>query len=453
MLGRGVAALTAEDPASALTGVLYPVAAADLAAANLESPLTTRPHDPAHGPYALEAAPSSAHLLAAAGFDVLGVANNHAGDAGPGTVGDTLAALAAEDLTAVGGGPTCATAYAPVVVDVRGLRVAFLAFDATGLGPRCSATRAGVARWDDALARRAVVRARSAADVVVVGLHGGVEYERATDPELLRLATTLARWDVDVVWGHGPHVVQPVLRMDPDRDGRATVVATSLGNLVFDQRLPGTRTGALLEVLVRQQGVLAWRVADTRISSGRATFEAWRTPTGEVLGRPDGWWSLAATPSLAEPSRPGAAVLADLRGDAVDAAVGDVDGDGRPEVVVAFRRPYRPTALSQSLPDERFADGAGRSAHLGVYRIDGLQPLWVAGALVRPVAQVAVCDGWLAVAYSTLDDPEPVALGAWRWVGFGFQPLPDLPGPGRVGCADVDGDGALDPVVLGRSLT
>ncbi len=453
MLGRGVAAITAADPGSALAGVLYPVADADLAAANLESPLTTRPHDPARGPYALEAAPGVARLLAGAGFDVLGIANNHAGDAGPATVRDTLGALTAEGLTAVGGGRTCAAAYAPVVVGARGLRVAFLAFDVTGLGPPCSTTGAGVARWDDVLARTAVVQARSAADVVVVGLHGGVEYERATDPELLRLATALAGWGVDVVCGHGPHVVQPVLTLDPDGDGRVTVVATSLGNLLFDQRLEATRRGALLEVLAQRRGVLGWRVGDTSITSGRAAFEAWRPPTGDAIGRPDGWWSLVVAPSPEPSARPPAAVLARLHGDALDAAVGDVTGDGNPDVVVAFRRPFTATAFSGEVPGRALADRAGRSAHVGVYRLDGRQPLWAAGALARPVAQVAACDGWLAVTYSALEDAEPVALGAWRWVGFGFRPLTDLPGAGRVGCADVDGDGALDPVVLGRTPT
>ncbi|MFZ0159218.1 MAG: CapA family protein, partial [Kineosporiaceae bacterium] len=54
MLGRGVASRTAADPSSALAGVRDQVRAADLAVANLESPLTTRPHSPSAGPYALE---------------------------------------------------------------------------------------------------------------------------------------------------------------------------------------------------------------------------------------------------------------------------------------------------------------------------------------------------------------------------------------------------------------
>jgi hypothetical protein len=102
-------------------------------------------------------------------------------------------------------------------------------------------------------------------------------------------------------------------------------------------------------------------------------------------------------------------------------------------------------------PSEGLTDALGRTAHVGLYRPGDLRPRWVAGTLLRPVAAVAACDGALAVAYSTLDDAAIVGAGAWRWGGFGFVPMPDLSGAGVPACADVDGDGALDPLVLGRS--
>ena len=83
MLGRGVAPVAAADPHALFAGVRDEISAADLAVANLESPLTLRRHLPAFGPNALEARPASAALLRGAGFDALAIANNHAGDAGP----------------------------------------------------------------------------------------------------------------------------------------------------------------------------------------------------------------------------------------------------------------------------------------------------------------------------------------------------------------------------------
>jgi poly-gamma-glutamate capsule biosynthesis protein CapA/YwtB (metallophosphatase superfamily) len=439
MLGRGVAKIAAADPDGLFAGIRFEVASADLAVANLESPLTSRPHDPAFGPNALEAPPASARLLAAAGFDALGIANNHAGDAGPRTVADTLRALEATGIAAVGAGPSAT----PRFVEVRGLRVALLAFDATGQGPP------GVARWNEALARDAVTRARASADVVAVGLHGGAEYVPIADPYVLRLGRLLASWGADVVWGTGPHVVQPIHVIDPDRDGRPTVVATSLGNLIFDQHIPGTRRGAIVEVLAGTDGVRALRIGSTEDVEGPVRFLGWRPPRGDAVALGAGWWTLARPVAPAATKRP--RPLAGFTGDVIDAALGNPDGDGRLDLVVAFRRPFTPTNVSALVGRRRLVDRSGRSAHIGLYRPRDLRPRWVAGTLVRPVAAVAPCDGTLAVAYSSLDDPTVVGTGAWRWGGFGFTSLPDLPGPGVPACADVDGDGRLDPLALERS--
>ncbi|MBI4172189.1 MAG: CapA family protein [Actinobacteria bacterium] len=439
MLGRGVAKVAAADPAGLFAGIRFEVTSADFAVANLESPLTSRAHDPASGPNALEAPPASARLFAAAGFDAMGIANNHAGDAGPRTVADTVRTLSEAGIAAVGAGPSAV----PRFVEVRGLRVALLAFDATGQGPP------GVARWNEAQAHAAVTRVRSSADVVAVGIHGGAEYVPTTDPQLLRLGRLLASWGADVVWGHGPHVVQPIHVIDPDRDGRPTVVATSLGNLLFDQHAPGTRRGAIVEVLAGPDGVRAFRIGFAEHVAGPPRFSGWRPPRASAVALGGAWWTLARPVAPVAAERP--RTLTGFEGDVVDAALGDPNGDGRPDVVIAFRRPFSPTHVNALLPRERLVDAGGRTAHVGLYRPGDLRPRWVAGTLLRPVVAVAACDQALAVAYSTLDDPAVVGTGAWRWGGFGFTPLADLPGPGAPACADIDGDGRLDPVVLERS--
>ncbi|HEX6230431.1 MAG TPA: CapA family protein [Actinomycetota bacterium] len=449
MLGRGVAEIAVSEPAGPLAGVRWPVASADLAIANLESPLTARPHDPGSGSNALEAAPSAASWLRAAGLDALAVANNHAGDAGPRTVSDTVDALSEEGLPAIGAGADAADAFSARMVDVAGLRVALLAFDATGQGPRAGTSTPGIAWWDEDRALAAVTRARASAEVVAVALHGGLEYVPAPDPYLLRAARALARAGADVVWGHGPHVIQPVRTIDPDGDGRPTVVATSLGNLLFDQHAPGTRRGALLEVLAGSDGVRAYRVGTAEHRKGPAAFRGWRQPRGDAVALEGRWWTLVGGVEP-EPTRRSGDV-AGFEGDVVDAALGDPDLDGRPDLVVSFRRPYRAAEVSLPLPRRSLVDILGRSAHVGLYRPDDLRPRWVAGTLARPVAALAPCDGLLAVAYSTLNGSDVVAAGAWRWGGFGFVSLPDLRGPGFPGCADVDLDGRSDALVLGRS--
>ena len=446
MLGRGVAPVAAADPQGLFAGVRDEVSAADLAVANLESPLTLRPHLPAAGPNALEARPASAALLAGAGFDAIAIANNHAGDAGPHTVTDTIAALARARLLPLGGGASAAAAYEPRIVVVNGVRVALLAFDATGQGPRAGARTPGVASWNETLVREAVRRARSEADVVTVGIQGGTEYVPATDPHVMHLARQVAAWGADVVWGQGPHVVQPIRVLHVRPDGRPTVVATSLGNFLFDQHIPGTQRGAVLEVLAGAGGVRAFRIGSVR-ATAPMQFPGWRLPQGDAAALGGDWWSLAQ-PVRAVASKPPRS-LARFRGTVVDASLGDPEGNGGRQLVVAFRRPFRPTNISGLVARRELVDRHGLTAHVGLYRPGDLRPLWIAGTLLRPVAAVAACDGAIAVGYSTLNGSAIVATGAWRWGGFGFLSLPQLPGRGVAACANVDG--TLDPVVLERS--
>ena len=138
-------------------------------------------------------------------------------------------------------------------------------------------------------------------------------------------------------------------------------------------------------------------------------------------------------------------------GRVVDAATGDAEGNGGRQLAVSFWRPYRRTDVNAVIPRTRLVDRRGLTAHVGLYVPGSRRELWVAGTLLSPVSRLAPCDGALAVAYSTLNGTSTVSTGAWAWRGFGFSPLPVLAGPGRPGCADIDGDGRLDPVILGRT--
>jgi poly-gamma-glutamate capsule biosynthesis protein CapA/YwtB (metallophosphatase superfamily) len=448
MLGRGLAGLAARDPDAVFAGIRLELGSADLAVANLESPLTNRAHRASHGPNALEARPATARILAAAGFDAMAIANNHAGDAGPATVPDTMRALRTAGLGVIGAGSTTEAAYTPRLVHVRGLTIAFLSFDDTGEGPRAGPATPGVAWWNAGRARASVTRARVEADIVVVGLHGGSDYNPTTDPWLLHLGHLLAGWGADIVWGTGPHVVQPT-ELVPGRDGRQTVIATSLGNLVFDQSIPGTRSGELLEVLAGKGGVRAFRLGATAQAPSNAVgFSHWLTPRGNAVALSGEWWRLATVPALARTTH---VELSGFPGKVVDAATGDPEGNGGRQLAVSFWRPYRRTDVNALIPRGRLVDRRGLTAHVGLYVPGSGRELWVAGTLLAPVSQLAPCDGSLAVAYTTLNGKTTVSTGAWAWHGFGFSPLPVLPGPGRPGCADIDGDGRTDPVILGRT--
>jgi poly-gamma-glutamate capsule biosynthesis protein CapA/YwtB (metallophosphatase superfamily) len=443
MLGRRVAPIATADRDGLFADIRREIRRADLAAINVESPLTTRLHE-SPNPFALEADPATAQLLANAGFDIAGLANNHAGDAGPASILDSAVAVDDAGMVAVGGGADLAAAWEPAVFDLNGVSVAFFAIDGSGQGLTATEHESGIASWDPDLARDAIHGARKRADVVTVGLHGGIEYWGGADPLLRPIADELAAWGVDVVWGHGPHVEQPLVVIDPDGDGRPTVVATSLGNFLFDQTTAETSAGLLLEVLVNRDGVVAHRVGDKHHDDLRVHFSGWRTPDGDaalVAGR---LWSLDRA---VMPVNTSVDLGTFAEGVVVDVARGDLSGDGVDEYLVAYRHPLR-TGSSDALP-QLPTDSEGMSAHIGV--LDAAKtPIWLSRRPPHPVGAVAACDGAAAFEYTTLDDSEVVATGVGTWGGFGFVLEEELPGLGLIGCADVDGDGRLDPVVIDR---
>jgi hypothetical protein len=224
----------------------------------------------------------------------------------------------------------------------------------------------------------------------------------------------------------------------------------------------------IVEVLGDAAGVLAHRIGDLVVSPDEIRLPAWRLPPAgiDAVALDGTWWEL--TPSAAtalaipDPDDGASARLGALRERAarkgvsdlrriVDAALGDVTGDGAPELVLSFRRPFRRTLLNAPLPRDLFTDAQGLSAHVGLYRPGDLAPVWVAGTLLRPVRALAACDGAVAVATSSLDDPRVRATNVWPWQGFGFLQLPELPGPGRPACIDIDRDGRLDAAIVERS--
>src|SRR5262249_49333289 len=108
-------------------------AGADLVVVNLECPFTER-GAPIPKNFNFRARPSTVQVLLDAGVKVVSLANNHLMDYGPEGVVDTVATLDGAGIAHFGAGRTLAEARRPAIVEVGGLRVAFLGY--LILGPK-----------------------------------------------------------------------------------------------------------------------------------------------------------------------------------------------------------------------------------------------------------------------------------------------------------------------------
>ena len=233
---QDVKASASQDPAGfpALWADLVPLfKGVDLAFANLETPVAPTSGRPGI-PFQFNAPETLPMALRAGGFTVLSTANNHAFDQGPKGVSETLQRLQAERLVAVGSGEDRARAESLQVIERQGYRVAFLAFtDLFNLDLNRRANEPWVRPLDLEPALQAVRDARRQADLVVVSVHWGNEYQHTPSRRQRDIARALVGAGCDLLLGHHPHVLQPVELIEGS--GRKALVAFSLGNFISNQ--------------------------------------------------------------------------------------------------------------------------------------------------------------------------------------------------------------------------
>jgi hypothetical protein len=224
---------------------------ADIAAANLECAVSKRgaavPKE-----FNFRGTPGALRVARRfAGLDVVSLANNHAGDYGAPAMLDTARYARRFSIVPVGAGVDRSVAYRPRVVEVLGLRVAFLAF--SDIGPVsffAAREKPGTAAASVPAVRSAVKRAARSADLVVTTFHWGIERATQENGRQRALAVAALSAGAKVVIGGHPHVLQPIRRV-----GKRRVVAYSLGNFIFSAGSPGTARTGVLKLRLSQRGV------------------------------------------------------------------------------------------------------------------------------------------------------------------------------------------------------
>lgn len=277
MLGREVARVCGQR------GTGYPLAevapilrSADLAFGNLECVLTDSPvRFPRKN--ALLAGPEFVPALAEAGFDVVGLANNHAVDGGRTGLRRMMELLAEEQIAVVGAGRTPAEAASGVVRKVGSLRVGFIAFsDFPYANFVQDNAREAILVLSDETLRRCLPPLRRRCDLLLVGFHWGKEGSRVVSNRERALAHLAVDLGATIVAGSHSHVRAPL-----ERYGHS-LIAYGLGNLVFDDLSYGGNEGAILVCRLGRSGVQGYRSIPTRVRHCRAVVEEFRAVRQEV---------------------------------------------------------------------------------------------------------------------------------------------------------------------------
>ena len=229
------------------------IASYDLAFVNQETPLAGKEFGYDH--YPLFNSPQElGDDLIEAGFDIFNIATNHMLDKGEDGFAGTMAYFKSKDVMMVGGYENEEDFYNIRIVEKNGIKIAVVGFtygvngrahgsdtfipyiyekDSNGASPVESDR---LVKWID--------KAETLADVVIVSMHWGAEYNQKPNAEQRRLAGVIADAGADVILGHHTHCIQPIEWID-GKDGNKTLCFYSLGNFTSETDEPISLVGGL----------------------------------------------------------------------------------------------------------------------------------------------------------------------------------------------------------------
>jgi poly-gamma-glutamate synthesis protein (capsule biosynthesis protein) len=193
---------------------------------------------------------SPAELAAALkdnGFDLLFTANNHSMDSGADGVIKTIDNLKAAGLNYVGTARSQEEKERGFIFFKNDIKIIFYAYTYGTNGiPLPSGRDYLVSLIDEERIKSDVYRAKNTeeADLVVVSMHWGNEYERLPAEGQRELAERLIDSGVDVVIGTHPHVIQPAEIIKTENS--QGLVLYSLGNFISNQRWRYSDAGIIL---------------------------------------------------------------------------------------------------------------------------------------------------------------------------------------------------------------
>ena len=234
MLGRTVMTKSLE-----LKDYIYPfrkvaeeIRDSDISFVNLESPVVDScPHQNTGMIFCTD--PSFLEGLTYAGIDVVNLANNHILNYGASGRDQTVKHLEEVNILATGLGKL-------VKLERNGVVFGFLGFEKSQqVNPKLKQDEIDL-----------ITKSDREADILVVSMHWGVEYQDKALPGVRNLAKEIVGYGADLIVGHHPHWVQDYEFIE------GKPVFYSLGNFVFDQMWSEETKKGLAVKLIYEDGVL-----------------------------------------------------------------------------------------------------------------------------------------------------------------------------------------------------
>ncbi len=213
----------------------------DIAFANLETPYEPDTLENMYKsiPYKFNIPLTMLKTLKNLGFIIFSIANNHMFDQGSDGIISTIKILDNLHFKYIGANKTYKLAIKPVIIKKKGIKIGFVAFttwinnDKNQFIPNQKEKNNKKApylnRYYKSTAIKTIKELKKQVDFVIVSTHWGHEYHYEPSFEQKRKAKVFINAGADLVLGHHPHVLQPLVYKN------GAYIVYSMGNFISNQ--------------------------------------------------------------------------------------------------------------------------------------------------------------------------------------------------------------------------
>ncbi|WP_062104971.1 CapA family protein [Bacillus niameyensis] len=187
-----------------------------------------------------------------AGVDMVTTANNHMLDRGEKAIVSAIDYYEKKNLPYTGSFKSPEDKEIMRIMTVNGIRIAVLAYSYGTNGipiPEGKDYLVSMLEPDKVL--KDIEEAKGKSDIVLLALHWGDEYIREPNQNQKDLAHQFIEAGADIIFGHHPHVLQPIEWIEKP-DGQKGLVIYSLGNFLSGQIRDYKDIGGMIEVTLEK---------------------------------------------------------------------------------------------------------------------------------------------------------------------------------------------------------
>lgn len=230
---------------------------ADVTIANLESPLAGA--EKGYSSYPCFNCPEHLAIdLKELGVDVVSTANNHCLDKGYSGLSNSLNVLDNADILHVGTSRSSEEQSKILFKDLNGIKTAFLSYTYGTNGISIPQEKSYCVNLiDKDLIKRQLDDAKAqGAELIIVSMHWGIEYQTDENKEQDELADFLIENGANIILGSHPHVLQPIKNVtvsSNNGDIHTGLVLFSMGNFFSGQTKENTRDTAIFKIKVSKE--------------------------------------------------------------------------------------------------------------------------------------------------------------------------------------------------------